>query len=48
MAKWVYMFTEGNANMRNLLGGKGANLAERFSVRQKKRERPEFKSISLL
>ena len=28
MAKWVYMFTEGNANMRNLLGGKGANLAE--------------------
>ncbi len=28
MTKWVYMFTEGNANMRNLLGGKGANLAE--------------------
>ena len=28
MAKWVYMFTEGNADMRNLLGGKGANLAE--------------------
>ena len=27
-AKWVYMFTEGNADMRNLLGGKGANLAE--------------------
>ena len=26
--KWVYMFTEGNAGMRNLLGGKGANLAE--------------------
>ncbi|MFR8544990.1 MAG: PPi-dependent pyruvate phosphate dikinase, partial [[Clostridium] scindens] len=24
MAKWVYMFTEGNATMRNLLGGKGA------------------------
>ena len=23
MAKWVYMFTEGNATMRNLLGGKG-------------------------
>ena len=22
MAKWVYMFTEGNATMRNLLGGK--------------------------
>ena len=28
MAKWVYLFKEGNANMRNLLGGKGANLAE--------------------
>ena len=28
MTKWVYMFTEGNASMRNLLGGKGANLAE--------------------
>ena len=25
---WVYLFTEGNANMRELLGGKGANLAE--------------------
>ena len=24
--KWVYMFKEGNATMRNLLGGKGANL----------------------
>ena len=28
MAKWVYMFTEGDATMRNTLGGKGANLAE--------------------
>ena len=28
MRKWVYMFTEGNAGMRELLGGKGANLAE--------------------
>lgn len=26
--KWVYKFSEGNADMRNLLGGKGANLAE--------------------
>ena len=26
--KWVYKFKEGNAEMRNLLGGKGANLAE--------------------
>ena len=26
--KYVYMFSEGNASMRNLLGGKGANLAE--------------------
>ena len=25
MRKWVYMFTEGNASMRELLGGKGAN-----------------------
>ena len=32
MAKWVYMFTEGNAGMRNLLGGKGANLAEMTSL----------------
>lgn len=28
MTKYVYMFSEGNADMRNLLGGKGANLAE--------------------
>ena len=27
MAKWVYLFTEGDAGMRNLLGGKGANRA---------------------
>ena len=27
-AKWVYLFKEGSADMRNLLGGKGANLAE--------------------
>lgn len=26
--KYVYLFNEGNATMRNLLGGKGANLAE--------------------
>ena len=26
--KWVYLFTEGDASMRELLGGKGANLAE--------------------
>ena len=26
--KFVYLFKEGNANMRELLGGKGANLAE--------------------
>ncbi|MDF2888567.1 MAG: hypothetical protein K0R23_2952 [Lacrimispora sp.] len=24
--KWVYLFTEGSADMKNLLGGKGANL----------------------
>ncbi len=28
MTKYVYLFQEGNATMRNLLGGKGANLAE--------------------
>jgi pyruvate, orthophosphate dikinase len=28
MAKYVYLFSEGNASMKNLLGGKGANLAE--------------------
>ena len=28
MTKYVYLFNEGNADMRNLLGGKGANLAE--------------------
>ncbi len=30
--KWVYLFKEGNANMRELLGGKGANLAEMTSL----------------
>ena len=28
MHKYVYLFKEGNAEMKNLLGGKGANLAE--------------------
>ena len=32
MTKWVYLFTEGNADMRNLLGGKGANLAEMTNI----------------
>ena len=30
--KYVYMFSEGNADMRNLLGGKGANLAEMTNI----------------
>ncbi len=30
--KWVYLFTEGSADMRNLLGGKGANLAEMTNI----------------
>ena len=30
--KYVYLFTEGNANMRELLGGKGANLAEMTNI----------------
>ncbi len=32
MTKYVYAFTEGNADMRNLLGGKGANLAEMTNI----------------
>ena len=32
MTKWVYLFTEGDAGMRNLLGGKGANLAEMTKI----------------
>jgi pyruvate,orthophosphate dikinase len=32
MAKWVYLFEEGSADMRNLLGGKGANLAEMTNI----------------
>ena len=32
MNKWVYLFTEGDATMRNLLGGKGANLAEMTKI----------------
>ena len=30
--KYVYMFSEGNKDMKNLLGGKGANLAEMTSI----------------
>ena len=32
MSKRVYLFHEGNADMRNLLGGKGANLAEMTNI----------------
>ncbi|MBR5509732.1 MAG: pyruvate, phosphate dikinase [Lachnospiraceae bacterium] len=32
MTKWVYMFSEGDATMRNTLGGKGANLAEMTKI----------------
>ena len=32
MHKYVYLFTEGNASMRELLGGKGANLAEMTNI----------------
>ena len=32
MKKWVYLFKEGNADMRELLGGKGANLAEMTNI----------------
>ena len=30
--KFLYLFSEGNADMRNLLGGKGANLAEMTNI----------------
>ena len=30
--QFVYLFNEGNASMKNLLGGKGANLAEMTSL----------------
>lgn len=30
--KYVYLFSEGNADMRELLGGKGANLAEMTNI----------------
>ena len=32
MHKYVYLFTEGNGSMRELLGGKGANLAEMTNI----------------
>ena len=32
MTKYVYLFSEGNKDMRNLLGGKGANLAEMTNI----------------
>ena len=32
MKKYVYMFSEGNGKMRELLGGKGANLAEMYNL----------------
>ena len=32
MSKFVYLFSEGNADMRELLGGKGANLAEMTNI----------------
>ena len=33
MEKYVYLFNEGNSQMRELLGGKGANLAEMTNLR---------------
>ena len=33
MEKYVYLFKEGNSKMRELLGGKGANLAEMTNLR---------------
>ena len=37
--KWVYMFKEGDATMRNLLGGKGANRSEERRVGKECRSR---------
>ena len=37
--KWVYMFSEGDMTMRNLLGGKGANLAERHPADRARHKR---------
>ena len=37
--KYVYLFTEGNADMRELLGGKGANLAEMTRIEMCIRDR---------
>ena len=37
--KYVYLFSEGNANMRELLGGKGANLAEMTNLGDRKSTR---------
>ena len=34
--KYCYLFTEGNANMREILGGKGANLAEMTNIFKEK------------
>ena len=34
--KWVYLFKEGNGTMRELLGGKGATLAEMTNIFQEK------------
>ena len=33
MEKYVYLFDEGNKDMKNLLGGKGANLAEMTNMK---------------
>ena len=45
--KWVYMFSEGDMTMRNLLGGKGANLAEmtRTALRRWKRSTARSSAI---
>lgn len=32
MSKYVYAFNEGNKEMKNLLGGKGANLSEMINI----------------
>ena len=43
--KWVYMFSEGDMTMRNLLGGKGANLAEMTSIGIESKKKKQKKMI---
>ena len=45
MSKYVYLFKEGDASMRNLLGGKGANLAEMSKIGLRASRLPQPRSL---